>query len=80
MLFMIAVMMHMKLARFRRMMMRVRAMAGCGVRVMRGDLVIVFFIVLGGIAMMLRGFFVMVRGMMMMLAGGMLVGHMRLLL
>lgn len=74
-----AVMGNVKLARFARMMMRVRAVAGCAVRMMRGDLVIVFLVVFGGIAMMLRGFLVMIRGMMMMFACGMLMGHMRLL-
>jgi hypothetical protein len=61
------------------MMMRMRAMAGRGVRMMRRDLVIVAFIVLRGFAMVARGLLVMIGGMMMMFAGGMLMGHMRLL-
>ena len=78
--FLMAVMDGMKLARFRRVTMRVRAMAGCCVRMVRGDLVIVFFVILRGIAMMFRGFLVMIGSVMMVLAGRMLVGHTCLLL
>lgn len=75
-----AMMGDVKLARFGRVMMRVRAVAGGRVRVMRGDLVIVAFVVLRGFAMVARGLLVMIRRMVMLFAGRMLVRHMSLLL
>jgi hypothetical protein len=78
-IFVMSMMLDVKLARFRRMMMRVRAVARGRVRVMRRDLVVVSFIMLRGFAMMARGFLVMIRGVMMMLAGRMFVRHVRLL-
>jgi hypothetical protein len=77
--FVTAVMVHMKLARFRRVMMRVRAMTRRRVRVMRRDLVIVFFVVFRGVAMVARRLLMMIRGIVVVLACGMLVRHMRLL-
>jgi hypothetical protein len=60
---------------FDAMMLRVMAMTGGGVGMMRGDLVIVILIMPGGFAMMARGAFVMIGGIVMMFAGGMLVRH-----
>jgi hypothetical protein len=77
--FVMAVMMNVKLARFRRMMVCMGAVTGGGVGVMRRDLMVFFFVMLRGFAMMARGLLVMIRGVMMMFASRMLVRHRPLL-
>ena len=72
---MIAVMMRMRLAGFGAVMRGVRAVTGCAVRMVRGCLVIVVFIVSSSFAMMLGRFLVMVGGVRVMFAGRMLVRH-----
>jgi hypothetical protein len=72
---MIAVMMRMRLAGFRAVMRGVGAMAGRAVGVMRRRLVIVFVIVTGSFAMMLRGLFVVIGGVRVMFACRMLLRH-----
>jgi hypothetical protein len=75
----LAMMMGVKLACFHAMMGGLRAMAAGALGMMRADLGLVFFIVPGGLAMVLRGLFVMFGRRMMMCAGGVLVRHVGLL-
>jgi hypothetical protein len=70
-----AVMLRMRLAGFRGMVMGMMAMARSGMGVMRGGVGVFFFIMLGGFAVMMRGLFMMLGGVVMMLAGGMFVRH-----
>ncbi len=65
----------MGLAGFRRVMMRVMAMARRRVGVMGGGFHIVVFEMPGGFAMMVRRLFVMVGGMGVVLADGVFLGH-----
>jgi hypothetical protein len=73
----IAVVMGVQLGRFGGVMAGMGAMAGSGMGVMGRRFRLVFFIVLGGFAMMMRGLFMMLGGVVMMLAGGVLVRHRR---
>jgi hypothetical protein len=72
----VAMMLDVGLAGLGSMVMRVMAVAGRGVGMMRGDFTVIFFVMLGGLAMVMRGLFVMIGGIMVMLAGRVLVlGH-----
>jgi hypothetical protein len=70
-----AVMMGVQLACLGGVMMGVRTVSCGAMGVMRSGLRIVFLIMLGGQAMVLRGLFVMLGGVVMMFAGGVLVRH-----
>ena len=71
----VAVMMGVQLACFRAVMGGMDAMAQCGVSVARSGFGIVFLVMFGGLAMVMRRFFAMLGGGMMMRAGRMLVRH-----
>jgi hypothetical protein len=68
-------MMGVQLGGFGGVVLGMGAMARGGVGMMGGGFRLVFFIMLGGFAMMVRGLFVMLGGVVMMLAGGVLVRH-----
>jgi hypothetical protein len=68
-------MMGVKLRSFGAVMGGMRAVAGCAVRVMRRSLGLLVFIMLGGLAVMMRRFLMMLGGGVMMRAGRMFVRH-----
>jgi hypothetical protein len=68
-------MMGVQLARFYRVVRRMRAVARSGVRMMSRRLRVIVFIVFCCFAMMTRGVRVVIGCSMMMLGNGMLVGH-----
>jgi hypothetical protein len=70
-------MMGVQLGRLGGVVAGMRAMARGGVGVVGGRFRLVFFIMLGGFAMMMRGLFMMLGGVVVMFAGGVLVGHLR---
>jgi hypothetical protein len=72
-------MVSVQLARFRAVMRGMGAMARGAMGMMRRGIGIVFFIVHGGLTVMVRCLFVMLGGGMMMCASGMLVRHEALL-
>jgi hypothetical protein len=68
-------MMGVQLARFRAVVGGMRAVARSGLGVMRRGIGIVFLVMFGGQAVMMRRFFVMPGGGMVMRAGWMFVRH-----
>jgi hypothetical protein len=71
----VAMMMGMQFACLHAMMRGMGAMPGGAMGVMRCRIGIVFLVMLGGLAMVMRRFFMMFGSRMMMGAGGMLVRH-----
>jgi hypothetical protein len=72
---MFRMMMRVSLGGFGGVMAGMGAMTRSAMGVMGGRFHLVFFIMTGGLAVMMRRFFMMLGGVMMMLAGGMLVRH-----
>jgi hypothetical protein len=68
-------MFRMRLAGFRGMVVGMMAMARSGVGMVCRGLRIIFLIMLGGLAVMMRRFFVMLGRVLVMLAGGVFVRH-----